>query len=224
MTDAAKILSLSGVDGCGKTTVIQALRSALAAEGRGCRVVWMRYNHYLSRLLLVGCRLGGLTRYERTPGGRVGYHNFHRSKLVSWAFIASTYIDTVLASLVCVYLPTWLGSKLVICDRWIIDIMVDLEVDTGVRFSRDTAVGKIFLALMPNACRCVVIERSAAELLKARPECRFDRNFERRCQLYQQHSRDHGVRLVKNTREVAAAVGQILPIVSGTASADAVII
>ncbi len=224
MAISTKILAISGVDGCGKTTVIRALEEALAADGRSCRVVWMRYNHYLSRLLLVFCRLIGLTRYEKTAGGRVGYHNFYRSRLVSSAFVALTYIDTVLASVVCVYVPAWLGSKLVICDRWIVDIMVDLEVATGIRFSRQTIVGRMFLALSPDACRCVIVERPVESLLVARPESRFDRNFERRCQLYQRHSADPSVRLVENTRDVPTVVGEILPIVGKTAEPDAIIV
>ena len=40
-----KIIAISGIDGCGKTTVIEKLQEELSQKGLPVKYVWLRYNH-----------------------------------------------------------------------------------------------------------------------------------------------------------------------------------
>jgi thymidylate kinase len=44
-----KYIIISGVDGSGKTTVIEGVRAQLEAEGKTVGYIWMRYHHKLVR-------------------------------------------------------------------------------------------------------------------------------------------------------------------------------
>ena len=181
-----KIIALSGVDGCGKTSVIEELRNALSKEDKGSRYVWLRYNHRLTKFLLALCRFSGFTKYENIGGVRIGYHEFYRSKIISYLFILFTYLDTFFATLVAVYMPALLSRKVVICDRWIFDIMVDLEVDTGIVFVQENFLSKVFKRIVPKGAHCFLLQRDQQELTKLRKENVLDKNFSKRLQLYQQ--------------------------------------
>lgn len=201
-----KILSISGVDGCGKSTIIQGVLAELSQRGIPCRTVWLRYNHYLTKLLLGFCRLVKLTEYEWVEGVRVGYHHFHRSKIVSWLFIILTYLDTLFASLVKVYVPALCSPQVILCDRWILDILVDLEVDTRIRFRDYPLVMRLFCGLQPGGSRCFLILRDDEEVKKSRKENRHDRNFPLRAALYRQYSRNGLVNVIDNNGDIRHAV------------------
>jgi thymidylate kinase len=203
------IVCISGIDGSGKTSIIEALGKELQETGQPSRYVWLRYNHYLTKFLLAFCRLTGLTRHEYPDGLRLGYHEFHRSRVVSWIFVLLTYLDTLAASIVRVYLPTAFGSKLLVCDRWIIDIMIDLEIDTRMRFAADSRLERLFRGLLPAQSRCFLITRSPDAVEHCRPENRRDRNFQRRLDLYQEYSTRKWVTTVQNNSSVREAVASL---------------
>jgi len=209
MASRGQIISLSGVDGSGKSAIIEELRAMLTARGQRSRYVWLRYNHYTSKVVLGFCRLAGLTRYEKKAGVRVGYHDFEKSRIVSWLFVTTTYLDTLLASLVKVYVPSLFGSSVTLCDRWVVDIMVDLEVDTGLRFDRDTWLGRLFWGLVPARCRCLVIDRDEGALKETRPENAIDANFDERAALYRRHAADPRVTILRNDGSLAEVAARI---------------
>ncbi len=204
------IVSISGIDGCGKTSIIEGVRRELERGGRLTRYVWLRYNHYLTKILLVFCRLIGLTRYEYPDGVRVGYHDFHRSRLVSWLFIAFTYIDTLFVSILLVYLPSILTSRILVCDRWVLDIMIDLEIDTKICFSPGGWLERLFRSLMPEGTQCYLIMRDKTSVLQCRPENERDGNFQRRWELYEEYSTRHWVTTIENNTTIEDAVARVV--------------
>jgi len=205
-----RIIAVSGVDGCGKSSIIENVMADLAKQGRPCRYVWLRYNHYLTKGLLAVCRLAGLTKYEYFEGVRVGYHEFYRSRIISHLFVWLTYIDTLMASAALVYGPALFSDKVIVCDRWVIDIMVDLEVDTGIRFAPGGFYYRLFTALVPQSSRNFIIERDPDLIRQVRMENVHDRNFLKRVKLYRWHGKNGGAEMVENNGEIGRAVGRIL--------------
>lgn len=204
-----KIIAVSGIDGCGKTTVIDELKAEFSQKDLPVKYVWMRYNHYLTKPLLLLCRLLGLTWYEPEEP-RVGYHEFYKSKLISWLFIFLTYVDTLLASVVCVYVPAYVFGKVVICDRWVLDILVDLGVDTRRSVDLSSFWVRNFLALIPSGAKCFVIERDSSLVEKARSEHQLDKNYPRRLKLFQKVSEFPVAITVDNNSSIEKTVRRIL--------------
>lgn len=204
-----RIISVSGIDGCGKTTVIENLKVRLVEEGQSVHYVWMRYNHYLTKPLLVFCRFVGLTWYE-SDDPRVGYHEFYRSGFISWLFIFLTFLDTLWASFFCVYIPAYVFGKTVICDRWVPDIIVDLGVDTRKSVLPSVFWVKLFLALVSRKARCFVLFRDSSEVEKARSEHEIDKNYPLRRDLFEKLGTFPMLKVVDNNSSIDAPVRQIM--------------
>jgi len=205
-----QIISISGVDGCGKTTVIESVRLALEVQGYRTNCVWLRYNHYLSKILHAFCRFTGLTRYEWHNGIRVGYHEFYRSTLISALAIILSFIDTLLASFFLVYIPPLFTRRVIICDRWVVDILIDLQVDTGKYLGPDSFWGRMFLKLIPGNAKCFVILRDAPMIEATRPEHAHDKNYIPRRELFNWWSTQPGCVALDNNGSVQDTVRQVL--------------
>jgi len=206
----SKIISFSGIDGCGKTSIITQLRKRLLIQGKTTKYVWLRYNHYLTKLLLGFCRITGYTKYENIKGIRVGYHEFYRSRFVSYLFIFLTYIDTLAATIFAVYIPSIFTKHIVVCDRWVFDIIVDLEVDTGINFSEKSFFIKAFKKLIPQRASCFLIQRNIQCVTKSRPEHIHDRNFIKRFRLFEQFVEDQRIKTIDNNASIENSVEKVL--------------
>jgi len=183
-TVMTRIISFSGIDGCGKTTVIKCVRKELESRGHKTNCVWLRYNHYLTKILHAFCRLTGLTRYEWHDGIRVGYHEFYRSTIISNLSIILNFIDTFFATFFLVYIPVLFTKRIIICDRWVFDILIDLQVDTGKYLGPDSFWGRMFLKLVPGNAKCFLIFRDASMIEATRPEHAHDKNYKPRRELF----------------------------------------
>lgn len=204
------IIAFSGIDGCGKTAIIDETRKVLMRKGQSSKYVWLRYNHYLTKVLLAFCRLTGLTKYEDVNGLRVGYHEFHRSKFVSYLFILLTYLDLLAATVVRIYVPSLFSRQVILCDRWVFDIMVDLEVDTGISFAPGTFLAKVFRGLIAQNAVCFLIVRDFDIVRKTRWENIFDRNFPKRFELFQRLSGDSRIKVIDNSGSIQGAVEKLI--------------
>ncbi len=205
-----QIITISGVDGSGKSSVIELLQQHLEKRDIKSRYVWLRYNHYFTKILLAFCRYTGFTKYEYFENSRVVYHNFYKSSIVSWLFVLLTFIDTLVASFFLVYVPRLFSNKIIICDRWIFDIMVDLEVDTRIDFSKNKLITKIFKLLIPNSCQYFLVFRDIDKVRYTRDESMNDDNFPIRCKLYSIHSTDPLITCLDNNGTLEDTVNQIV--------------
>lgn len=202
-----RIISVSGIDGSGKTTIIEQIVTDLRAENIDAKYVWLRYNHYLTKLLLGLCRLMKLTVYENHNGVRVGYHEFFKSRIVSFLFVVTTWIDTALATLVRVYIPV-LAGRTVVCDRWVPDILIDLELDTRWSGRAKKIAEKWFYSLVPGAATLLVVSRGFDDVKAARDEHEYDRNFKQRFELYNLLASSGRCQLIDNTGTIENTVNQ----------------
>ena len=82
-----ELIYIMGIDCSGKSTVSNYIADEYREKGYDVDVVWLRYNHVITKPLLGLCRLIGLTKYETHDGIRVGYHDFYKSTIISCLFI-----------------------------------------------------------------------------------------------------------------------------------------
>lgn len=208
-----KIINISGIDGSGKTTIVNWLSERLQDAGYDVEVKWLRFNHVLTKPLLALCRLLGLTKYENIDGIRMGYHDFHRSRVISWLFVYLQYLDALRVYFIHVAPALRKKNKVLILDRFIHDILIDIMIDTRIQDLDRKWAGRAFLRLIPADTLVIPVLRRREQVLDARPESRIDKNFEARFALYEGIPGRHDCRPVYNNgslQETLDAVGSIV--------------
>ncbi len=207
--EATQFIVISGIDGCGKTTVINQLRSRLEREGLTTRYEWLRYNHRLVRPVHGLSRLIGLSRRRRVEDRYVWRHEFYRSRVFSSFYITLTWLDAWLGRLILAARLLWKKADVVVCDRWVPDILVDLAVDTRRRCLLRGSWYARFAQILPSRSRQYLVVRDANRIALSRPDVVQDtsRSFRRR--LYRRLGRKASVVVVPNNGSVDAAVEAI---------------
>jgi thymidylate kinase len=134
LRDRAMLIVFTGMDGSGKSLQAKALTASLGDEGISCVYVWNRWSPFLLRPII---RLG------RWILGRVGesedeqYRSFQggKQRVFRRSLFANTWKNLAL-------LDYWLqvsrnirghsrSGKLVVCDRYLMDFLVDLSNNFG---------------------------------------------------------------------------------------------
>jgi len=193
-----RLICLSGIDGSGKTTAAEHIAGKLREAGYAVDILWLRYNHRISKPLLGFCRAVGLTRYTYSDGYRVGYHDFHRSQIVSWMFVWLQYIDALLVRYFVILPRIVRKNRVVVVDRYVYDILIDIVIDTHITRLGETRIGRAFKSLMPRDSVVILIDRACPTVCAARPQNRLDKTFACRYRLYKELSADPMVNTVSN--------------------------
>jgi len=213
-----KVIYIMGIDGSGKTTIAEYLQGYLNKRGLSTKYLWLRFNHYLTKPLLAYGRLSGLTYYKTFEGVRIGYHDFYKSRWVSWAFIILQYLDNVIARWLILWPNTW--SKVVICDRFIYDTLVDLCIETGMPHLYRTRTGQAFSRLIPRETLVIHLDRDETRILADRPESAKDHLFRRRKELYNKIPSYFGIQTIDNNGLLQETVDKILALIDAPSPRD----
>ena len=118
---------LSGPDGTGKSTIADAVITELKDKNIVLNHVWLRFNHYLAKLINVIGRVSGKSYSETYSWGKSGYHDY--AGFLGFFYVLAVYIDHVFFNLFLrrIHLKS---DQYYLIDRFIIDIIADLIVDT----------------------------------------------------------------------------------------------
>jgi len=205
-------LVISGIDGSGKTTIINRLEQKLKENGKQTLTIWLRFNHYLVKPVHGFCRIVGLSKKHKTPSGHVWRHEFYKSTLFIWLYINLTYIDTLIGK-ARLYRKIKRENKhldYIICDRWINDIVIDLGTKKHDGNFLDTGYYTKFQRILPENTLQFVIFRDQEKLLECRTENREDPDFLLRSELYNKIKLKEGVYILDNSGTIDACVDSIL--------------
>lgn len=179
-----KCIVISGIDGSGKTTIINSLTDNLKHEGYDVSYIWLRFNHYITKAMHAFARISGLSCKVRNEMGDVWQHRFYKSKMFCKVYILTTYLDSWISRLK--YNRVAKSSDIVICDRWITDILVDLATKTHDMSLINGKWAKRFINIMPKQHRLFLIFRNTNSLLECRLENRVDPDFNFRLKVYEE--------------------------------------
>lgn len=202
MIPIPRVIHFSGLDGSGKTTLIEMLLDDLRRTPLEARYLWMRYNHYITKPLLAYCRLIGLTKYNRIDGITVGSHHFYKSNIVSYLFIIFSLLDTKIATEVKINSQLHNTNNILICDRYIIDILVDLMIDTNKPNLYKTPLGHLFLQLIPQNTKIFYVKRPTDHILKSRPELAHDPSLNQRLLIYEKVTDYCNATILNNHKDI----------------------
>ena len=118
---------LSGPDGTGKSSIADAVINELKNKNIVLNHVWLRFNHYLAKLINLLGRITGKSYYETYIWGKSGYHDY--AGVLGFFYVFAVYMDHVFFNFFLRnnYLKL---NQYYLIDRFIIDIIADLIVDT----------------------------------------------------------------------------------------------
>ncbi len=206
----AQFIVISGIDGCGKTTLINRLRDRLEEEGLTTSYEWLRYNHRLVRPIHGLTRLVGLSRCYRVEGTYVWRHEFHRSPLFSSFYVGLTWLDVWLGRLLLAVRLMLKNVDIVVCDRWVPDILVDLAVDTRRRSLLGGKWRARFMRILPVGTCQYLIVRDSSSIVALRPDVTRDMSHSFRDRLYGRLQQDPDIVVVRNNGTIEAAVDAVM--------------
>jgi len=158
-----RIICVSGPDGVGKTTHCKKIQSFFKQNGIQTDTVWLRQPRLLSYVIVFLSTLLGSTRIQFKNGSLQAEHRFSRYKVIATLWICTQVIDAMVMSLLSVFLPKARG-KLIILDRWIPDILVDLSISTG----KSRLIGSYpsnLLMRLTSDCKVIILDASLQALL-----------------------------------------------------------
>lgn len=202
---ASSLISIVGVDGCGKTTLLELVRQRLVAQGLRVEVVWSRFNNYLSKPLLALTRLTGHNRRLKIDGVPFGYHDFERLPVYRELFAFTQMVDVNLAAFMRIRPALLRPNDVVILERGPWDTLVDVMADTGLESLASAAFGRWIVRSIANRGKTVLIRRPVDKIMASRPELMHDRKLVLRSGYYDSLASRHKWQVVNNDSTLESA-------------------
>jgi len=197
-----RFIYICGCDGTGKSTQAKLLLKKLHEQGYDPRHLWLRFPFFLSLPLLLYARWRGLSWYEELGAVRHGYWDFRCSWLLRKALPWLLWIDAGLAALPKIVLPIWAG-RTIVCERFVIDMLVDLAVALDDRSLHRQLPGKLYLSLIPRNASVFVLDLDGATIRARRQDLQVDRRLDARLSMFRRVAADLGLPMYSS--EIPAA-------------------
>lgn len=203
-----QIYYIAGSDGSGKTTLLKDLEKKLILNSKKTIHIWIRSPKVFSKPLMAYCRLVGLTKYKTIDGIEYGKHEFYRSFFVSWLFPILQLLD---------FKIKWFFEKrkikpndIVLFDRFNLDTLSDLMVDTKRMNLHKTWVGRQFINLTPNNCTSIILKVDAAVVRERKLDTLHDELLDDKIKAFQFLSKELKIKLIENNLEYSIVKNEVL--------------
>jgi thymidylate kinase len=203
---------LTGADGTGKSTQARLLLHRLQASGIPCRHLWLRYPFVFSLPLLAYARWRGYSWHEVSDGIDHGYWDFERSWLLCQLLPLTVLVDAALASLFAVYLPLWTGTTIV-CERYVLDMLVDLGMATGTIMSDSWALGSL-AKLLPTSTLVIGLRAPEHLVASRRPGLGHDRRLGAKLSAYEEVFRTIACPVISTADSISCVHERIVTLVN----------
>ena len=194
-------ICLVGVDGSGKTEQIRLLMKLLTKEGFKCKYVWFRWAAFISYPFLALCRLSGLTRRRVNPrsGSFFSEHCVYRSRTLAKIWTLLFTFDLYLYCVFRIKVPIKIGYH-VLCDRFVLDAIVDLMHDTRNYDLARSAIGNLLMALIPKQSIVILLDVDEYEAYKRKEDIPSIDYLKQRRESYLRLCQDTAVQIVDGNK------------------------
>jgi len=203
-----RVYYIAGSDGSGKTTLLKDLEKELILDQNRTIHIWIRSPKIFSKPLMAYCRLVGLTKYKTIDGIEYGKHEFYRSPFVSWLFPILQLLD---------FKIKWFFEKrkikpkdIVLFDRFNLDTLSDLMVDTKRMNLHKTWVGRQFINLTPNNCTSIILKVDAAVVRERKLDTLHDELLDDKIKAFEFLSKELKIKLIENNLEYSIVKNEVI--------------
>jgi thymidylate kinase len=199
---------ICGPDGSGKSTYLYEIQKHLNKANVKTKYVWLRSPKILSKPLMAYCRLTGLTKYFHVKEIRYGGHEFYRSKAISYLFPLVQLIDFKIKNF---FLKSRLNkSEYILIDRFSLDTLADLMVDTHRFNLHNTWIGRSFINSIPEGTEIIVLDVNEENIRSRKRDVRFDPHLKKKIRAYKILGDELNLRVVNNNRDKEIVLKDIL--------------
>jgi hypothetical protein len=220
MTEPRKIpglIAITGVDGCGKTTLTHWLAEQLSKSGYETRIVWSRFNNYLSKPLLALTRLTGHNRRLTIDGVPFGFHDFETLHWYKHLFVFLQGVDVNIATWWRISRVHGRPGGILICERGPWDTLVDVVADTGLTNLPVSRLGRWYVrGMVTREARTILVRRSLDKILSSRPSLKHDYKLGLRINEYERLAALYNWVVIDNNGTLDEAKAQLLRAVNKT--------
>ena len=205
----SRIISITGIDGSGKTTLVDWLKTELIRRGYAPGFVWSRFNNYVSLPFLAIMRLTGHNYYHVNEGVLMGYHDFRSFPvLVKAIFVGAQIIDVNIATAFKINIPSR-KQPLTLCERGPWDTLVDVYADTGLESLLDKPYPGLFSGQLESMSDVILIDRAPDRIEGSRAELQHDRSLRQRYHAYRHLANSQGWTVLDNNRTIDEATADL---------------
>jgi len=170
----------------------------------------------LTKPILLYCRLTGLTRRPVRGGRKISVHDFYRSPFIGKLVQYLHFADTCLKTFVKIYLPLHFTKDIIICDRFVYDILADFMVENRDLGLHKKSIAKWLFNLIPENAKIIYLKVEQDEILRRKPEVLDDdEDYEFKYAVYQGLEKYFDFNIINNFGTVQSVFDEVLKQVEG---------
>jgi len=196
-----KYFYIPGPDGSGKTTFLKKVEQYYQLKGKSTIYIWLRSPKIFSKPLMAYCRIVGLTKYKKTNGVIYGTHEFYRSKFISWLFPILQLVDFKLKWFVTEKIKLR-DNAIVLFDRFSLDTLVDLMVDTNNFNMHNSAIGRSLINTIPKNTKTLILHTNETLIKKRKEDTRHDPQLTNKIKCYNILSKELNIEQINNNTDL----------------------
>lgn len=196
-----RFVYITGADGTGKTTQTNLIFEFLQNRCIKCQQLWLRFPFFFSLPLLLYARLRGHSWHEIVDGQDYGYWDFQESLILRVLLPWFVLLDLLITSIVKIQFPI-LRGEFIICERFIIDIIVDLIVAFNDKNFHRRLPAKIYPYLLPRDGIIILLDLDSTTIRNRRTELRADRRLDTRLEVYRFLAKEYDIESLSSKMSV----------------------
>jgi thymidylate kinase len=203
---------IAGSDGSGKTSLLIDLEKKISTKTNKTVHIWIRSPKIFSKPLMGYCRLMGLTKYTTIDGVKYCNRELYKSKFVSYTFPILQLID---------FKIKWYferkkinNNDLVLLDRFSLDTLADLMIDTKRMDLHKSWIGKQFLKAIPKNTKIIILKVDEEVIRKRKIDTLHDVMLKDKVDIYQLLSKDLKIKVIENNNDYNTALNKAFKYIS----------
>ena len=168
-------------------------------------------NYFLTRPLLLLCRLVKLTDRKLVDGKLISIHRFERFKPLGVLVQFFHFIDSFMRYMRVIAIPLLLTDTIIVADRYVYDIVIDHKIELPENSGVLRLLNRLFTCLIPKDSIFFLIDTPKDMIDKRRPDVRrFDEDFDTRFNYYNELKQNSRFEVIDNSGELNKVIDDLL--------------